>query len=106
SPNRQPRQAYRCNRRQRSRKDNGPEPVATIPQCRCQRQGDLQWRSKRKRPRLREAPLDESQTCSVRKSHAIAASSSQRSFGKTFLKAFECAKTDRKSTRLNSSHDQ
>src|SRR5206468_3946154 len=74
------------------RKDNGPEPVATIPQCRCQRRGDLQWRSKRKRPRLREAPLDESQTCSVRKSHAIAASSSQRSFGKTFLKAFECAK--------------
>jgi hypothetical protein len=41
---------------------------------------------------LREAPLDESRTCSVRNSHAIAASSSQRSFGKTFLKAFEYAK--------------
>jgi hypothetical protein len=40
---------------------------------------------------LREAPPDESQTCLVQRSHAIAAAFSQRSCGKIAWRAVECA---------------
>jgi hypothetical protein len=81
-----------CNRRQRSGKDNGPEPVATIPQCRCQRRGDLRWRAREKRPDCVKHRLMNRRRAQFGNLTRSPLLPSQRSFGKTFWKTFECAK--------------
>src|SRR5438132_12795931 len=71
--------------------DNALEPAATILQFHCLRRGSLHWMAFQARSRLREGQLDESARCLARKSHAVAATFSQRSFGKISWRTFDCA---------------
>jgi hypothetical protein len=79
---------YPCNRIRKNETDNELEPAGTIPRSCYPHRGGLSWLATRAQSRLHGQLLDESLTCSARKSRAVA--SSVRSFEASW-KPFKCA---------------
>src|SRR4029077_2145665 len=79
---------YPCNRIRKNETDSELEPAAIIRRSHYPHRGGLRWLVTLAQWRLRAGLLDESRTCLVRKSRAVAFR--KRSFAASW-KAFECA---------------